>query len=57
MNYLNKKRLVKFIKSYTKTKALAKNSMSTGDINAYLKQLIEIEKTKQHALSLITQNS
>lgn len=57
MNYLNKKRLVNFIKRYKKTKAQAKNIMNTGDINAYLKQLIETEKSKQNALSLISKNS
>lgn len=57
MRFLHKKRLVIFLKKYTTAKNKAKNLMSTGDLNSYLKQLIETEKSKKAALTLLSKNS
>jgi len=57
MRFLHKKRLVIFLKKYTNAKNKAKNLMNTGDLNSYLKQLIETEKSRKEALTLLTKNS
>ncbi|MBX9850746.1 MAG: hypothetical protein K2X86_03205 [Cytophagaceae bacterium] len=53
MKYIHKRRLVSFLEKYTRTKEKAKDLMSTGDVNAYLKELIETERSKKKALAFI----
>lgn len=48
---LYKRRLVIFLKNYRLAKERAKNLMGSGDINAYLKELVETEKRRQKAAS------
>jgi hypothetical protein len=50
---LYKRRLVIFMKHYRLAKEKAKNLMSTGDINVYLKELVETEKKRQKAAELL----
>ena len=56
MKYIHKRRLVSFLEKYTQTKEKAKDLMNTGDVNAYLKKLIETEKSKKKALAFIYKN-
>lgn len=57
MRYIHKKRVVVFLKKYAHAKHKAKTLMSSGDLNEYLKQLIETDKSKREALSLLIKHS
>lgn len=53
LRFLYKRKLVIFLKSYHRTKEKAKSLMGNGDINAYLKELVETEKRRQKASDLL----
>jgi hypothetical protein len=57
MKYSHKYALVIFFKKYIQAKETAKNLMGSGNINAYLEQLIESEKSKKQMISLMGENS
>lgn len=56
MKFFYRRRLVVFLKKYRLAKERAKDFMKQGDLNNYLKTLIESEKTRQKATTMLTQD-
>ena len=51
MRYSGKRRLVIFLKKYNWTKRKAKEVMKTGDLNAYINHLQQLQATRKQLLT------